>query len=885
MQVFDKPSRLNLLIILLFLVLTGCTPPAPTPVPTVIPVECNEQSLIDAMDDANLTPSIPTEIQLPHNCVYTLKDVNNTTNWNGMIIYNGLPIISSEITIRGNNAVIDIQPDPGEHHFGHFFLDSEKKLNLYDLTLSNGARYIGGAVINNQGELTAYNVKFLNNMAYPESMDNVSKGGAIYSYFGKVRIMANSLFHQNWAGQTLTTNPNFGGAVYSFNSSLSIRDSYFLNNYAAGFGGAVFTKRTPAGFGGGLITIQNSDFSQNWADLDGGGVYVMDESEGVFIASSTFVENHSGGLGGAVFSEDSDVNINSTDFHYNQAEHGGAVYTRRSAAGETSLLRSDNDVFTNNTATGNGGAIFSQNSDLELEDGIVSFNDAATCGAIQLGGPAGVIAAEGDLGTALMIDSSSKIFSSLIASNVASSGYGGGVCHLTGELDIHETTFDNNQTLSYGGGLISMDKLYVTDSEFIDNVAERGGGGLAVGFPLDDNNYVSPTFINQPVYIEQSIISENLSWDAGAGIWIHHGGTISIIKSTIADNISSTEGGGIYLEEGDLFITNSTLAENSGSRGGGLYNVGGGNSKLHLTHTTIAYNIARDEGSDRRAGGGGVNINGKVYMNEALIVLNTNNDCRLNDGLGGDYEECPNYYCAYGVYGTDSDGTCGFPFTEPVPEIDSFNGTYIPIQAGSPLIDRTNTPSHCSSSDDQIGTARYQGSDCESGSIEYISSDPPPPPLPPTPELSDETANCDPFTGLDISVRLLNINPNTMSLPIYLRFPGAVPDLGPDGSMPYWGTLGSLDSFLCNQQGFEDRLYCMFTLQPSTPGTLQELEIYKEDCPEPVFTLTRLTIPEVPNDDQPGPGTTCQANLGPSACAEVGGAYMGDVPDPFCSCP
>jgi hypothetical protein len=151
------------------------------------------------------------------------------------------------------------------------------------------------------------------------------------------------------------------------------------------------------------------------------------------------------------------------------------------------------------------------------------------------------------------------------------------------------------------------------------------------------------------------------------------------------------------------------------------------------------------------------------------------------------------------------------------------------------------------------------------------------------PEPSGETGNCDPFAGLEISVRLLNINPGTMSLPVYLRFPGAVPDLGEDGTMPYRGTLGSLDSSLCNQQGFEDRLYCMFTLQPSTPGTLQDLEIYKEDCPEPVFTLPSLTIPEVPNDDQPG--STCQSDLGPSACADAGGAYITDVDDPFCYCP
>jgi hypothetical protein len=311
-----------------------------------------------------------------------------------------------------------------------------------------------------------------------------------------------------------------------------------------------------------------------------------------------------------------------------------------------------------------------------------------------------------------------------------------------------------------------------------------------------------------------------------------------------------------------------------------------------LTHTTVAYNTATDTGYGSRSGGGGINTkNLIIVMQQVLVVLNTNEDCSFGPiTVTGGTEWFPDTYYVVITYGVDSDGTCIILDTEDIPQIGGFNGTYVPIQGGSPLIDRVDGYT-CFRPDDQIGTLRKQGIGCEPGSIEYDANAPlppaplPPPPLPPTPEPSDETANCDPFTGLDISVRLLNINPNTMSLPIYLRFPGAVPDLGPDGSMPYWGTLGSLDSFLCNQQGFEDRLYCMFTLQPSTPGTLQELEIYKEDCPEPVFTLPRLTIPEVPNDDQPGPGTTCQANLGEKACADAGGIYISNVDKPYCYCP
>ncbi len=880
MQKNSKIPHFALIFILAILILTGCTQEAETEDTSVYTPECRAPELIIAINDAN-NDGVPSEIQLPANCVYTLKEVDNTVLWQGLSIHSGLPAIISEITIRGNNSVIEILPDTGEAHFGHFFLDVEKKLKLYDLSLTDGARYLGGAVVSNHGELFAYNVKFLNNMAYPAGMDNVGKGGAIYSYFGEVRIYANSLFQHNLAGQTLTSSYNLGGAIYTFNSSLLINNSSFLENFSAGHGGAVYAEKTAAGLGGGLITINNSDFTQNMALVDGGGLYVMGESEGAFIASSTFIENFSEGQGGALFSEDSDMNINSTEFYYNQAENGGAVYTRRSAAGETSQLHSYNDVFTANTAVGHGGAIFSANSDLELEDGLVSHNLADSCGAIQLGGHAGVVAAEGDLGAAQMIDSSSKIFSSSISDNDAISGYGGGVCHLMGELDIRYTDFINNYTPTYGGGLISMDQLNIFDSTFEINQANRGAG-LVIGFPLDDNNYVSPTFLEFYSRLTQTRIIDNVATDQGGGIWAHNGGSLQIIKSTIGGNTADQEGGGVYLDEGYLYVRNSTLADNTAYRGGGLYKVGDG-GELDLIHTTVAYNTATDTGTGFRSGGGGVNTKGLVFFRQALIVLNTNNDCYHVQGVvTGGTQWWPEKYSAGITYGVDSDGTCIILDTEDIPQIGSFNGTYVPIQGGSPLINRTS--SFCYVSTDQIGTSRPPHDECEPGSIEYDpNAPPPPPPPPPMPEPSGETGECDPFAGLDISVHQLSINPNTMVMPVYLRFPETAPGIGQDGSVPFIGTLGGVFSHLANQQGFPDRIYFMFEVGPEMPGTFQNLEIRKDGCENLAFTEPRLTIPDVPADDQPSP--SCNKDLGAEDCKKAGGIWFTEVDDPYCLCP
>ena len=99
MQKNLKTFHFALLFILASLILAGCTQSTPTPDPDTFYPECNEHDLIKAINDANLTPSIPAEIELPNYCLYTLKEVDNTVLWQGLNIHSGFPAIISEITI------------------------------------------------------------------------------------------------------------------------------------------------------------------------------------------------------------------------------------------------------------------------------------------------------------------------------------------------------------------------------------------------------------------------------------------------------------------------------------------------------------------------------------------------------------------------------------------------------------------------------------------------------------------------------------------------------------------------------------------------------------------------------------------------------------------
>jgi predicted outer membrane repeat protein len=887
-NIHNKRLSLNILgVIIIAALLTACGNNTPAQTTTYTP-GCSTQNLIGHIKQANSDPG-PAIINLDANCTYTLTEVDNTEILAGVDIYSGLPVISSMITINGNNAIIDIDPGEGEHFFGHFYIDvelppeGEKQdlekygdLELYDLTLLNGNRYAGGAVVNNGGDFYASQVTFQDNLAYPADGNSVGKGGAIYSDSGRVRVVDDCRFESNMAGWTMATGANLGGAIYARDTALVVSNTYFFQNHASGDGGAIYSEKTPTNTAGGVIRINDSNFTENTAQQNGGGLALVNEIEGVFIATSYFRGQNAENFGGAVYAEGSEVYGDHLEFRSNFADFGGAVFTRRVTDGSVSSYHDEDSLYIVNTATVVGGAIFSENSDLTLDVTEFSENHAGSCGAIRLGDNVGLDVTDSVPGNPLVIHSASEISSSSITTNEALNGYGGGICHLKGELVIDETIFSENQASSYGGGLISMARLDVNSSEFNNNQAGRGGG-LVVGYPLQDNNYVSPTFLTDHASIDHCNVSNNEALDAGGGIWIHYGGTVLINKSTLAYNTASAEGGGVYLEEGDLIIENSTIAHNSGWRGGGLYNEGN-NSELELTHTTVAYNSATDGGSELRSGGGGLNINGIVRVNEALVVLNTNKDCDLNQGLEGDYADCPNHYCAYAIDGTDSDDTCGFPFTDPVPLIGSFNGLYIPILAGSPLINRTDT--HCYTSDDQLGTSRPQSALCEAGSVEYtISSSTPPPPPPPPPD--DSSSDCDPFADTEYSLVMLNVAAGSTDLTLYLKVEGGIPSaLLPaiQAGKIVTATLGNTEANLCNLQGFEDRIYCMFTLPPNTLGTVQDLRLIKDDCEDPLLILPSVSIPT--------PKLVCKESLGEAACVAAGG-HMGSgvTTAPKCVCP
>ena len=288
-----------------------------------------------------------------------------------------------------------------------------------------------------------------------------------------------------------------------------------------------------------------------------------------------------GGDGGAIYSGDYDLTVEDSIFVNNQGSDGGAI----SADGYLDLVL--DSTFTNNHADDDGGAIFvdyniyDDNGDGEsgLIGNTFSGNTADDDG--------GAVHAEEDLSASSVI--SRNTFSNNVAdSDLSGDGDGGAVS--IDDMDGSATGNEFTTNSAESGGAMRIDDLQnsLSNNKFISNSAVGQGGGLRI----DD-------------IVETSVVSRNqfrgnTAGGDGGGAWIDD---------------SSDDGSELAVVRGNMFRGNR--AEGSG---GGLY--------LYWTDTDVApKNVTRNSFRSNRAGdiGGGIAIMG---LQECVSELTTRQAAR-----------------------------------------------------------------------------------------------------------------------------------------------------------------------------------------------------------------------------------------------------------------
>ena len=190
---------------------------------------------------------------------------------------------------------------------------SQSSIEVKDCKFENSQNHSNRAVYLSGGDAT---ILYSNFSGF---VRDIGYGGAVTIRGGGTTII-NSYFNNN-----IVVGRGYGGAaVYVYDGDgVNIINSSFSDNAVGGHGGAIYVYRTQ-------VTIVNSCFSHNEAAGRGYGGAAVNVYEGATtIANSCFSDNMAGGYGGAIYVRGRvTVTVNNCYFRDNEAAYGGsAVHT------------------------------------------------------------------------------------------------------------------------------------------------------------------------------------------------------------------------------------------------------------------------------------------------------------------------------------------------------------------------------------------------------------------------------------------------------------------------------------------------------------------------------------------------------------------------------
>lgn len=528
-------------------------------------------------------------------------DFDSSLDGSELVLTLGLINIDKALVFEGNGQNSTIISGASNNQI--FNINGADSISLLNLTLQNGLADIQGGAINLVStNLSLSRVAILNSVANgPEAKNG---GGAIYAKDAFISIADSSIFDGNIADGASGSG---GALMLDSAASVSINDSYFMNNSSSRAGGAIESNTG----GNTLIEVDNTLFEKNstgGAPGNGGAVHITGLGD-MTVIESRFDSNLAVAEGGALWNGAGEMLISNCSFSGNIAEGdassngGGALFNLRGLM----TVNNGSRIIDNHAtgASGSGGAIFNDSAaTLVIDSVFISHNTANRAGG-------GIEDQSGPLTTMtftrLYLDSN-EVFTS--------PGNGGGL-HITGLGNVTITGGHANGNIAgaEGGALWNGAGSMVVDSFDMDgNIAngkdaDQGGGAV---YNLSGSFEISNASI-----LNNRVDSGSAS---GGGILNDVGGSLTLNNVVFDMNSARRAGGAVEDNSGaasEMTFTNVTMNNNYAGpvpgNGGGLHITGPGN--VTITGGEFTNNVAFSEGGALWNGAGEMTVSNALLSN------------------------------------------------------------------------------------------------------------------------------------------------------------------------------------------------------------------------------------------------------------------------------
>ncbi|MCE5317331.1 MAG: right-handed parallel beta-helix repeat-containing protein [Parachlamydia sp.] len=407
------------------------------------------------------------------------------------------------------------------------------------------------------------------------------------------------------------------------------------HNDSTGLGGGLSVT------GGSTLTLSKMTFMNDFASVQGGGVY----ASGVLslsVLNSSFIGNESVRGGGLRSVNNASVTISGTDFNGNHALIGGGFYSQA----DTSLSVTSS-TFENNVADANGSSFRiaqDQNATIsksimknEIGPIVISLSTNVTLTYNLFDNVSSTADQGNDGGLFTSSNQNVTVSNNIIRNNV---GFGEGTTGgFTSESDVNavitNNLFQNNSTqddngLGLGGALAVLDQsATISGNIFINNSADYGAAIFAL--TNDQLTITKNVFTGNTATAAGGALSLGITNPIFADIFGPGDNNVTISQNVFSHNSSGDLGGAIASgQETNLVIDHNAFSFNSAARGGAIGDLS--STTLAITANSFLKNAAA-QGKSVWLDGGQTTVNGVSSPGDIIDELTSDNFGLLSNDI------------------------------------------------------------------------------------------------------------------------------------------------------------------------------------------------------------------------------------------------------------